>query len=206
MSDEHYFSQTPETKFIPKEIRVFLAGVEATVETAGGIFSPDHVDQGTAVLLAHLDRAPAGGNILDIGCGWGPIALALALKSPRATIWAIDVNDRSLELTKRNAARLGIKNIKVLRPEEVPRDISFSGIWSNPPIRVGKAELHSILLNWIPKLSPDAEAHLVIQKNLGADSLHRWLVAELPEEFSTIRIDTAKSFRVLRVKLRHSDA
>ncbi len=202
MSDEHYFSQTPETKFIPKEIRVVLAGLEATVETAGGIFSPDHVDQGTAVLLAHLDRAPAGGNILDIGCGWGPIALALALHSPHATVWAIDVNERSLELTKRNAARLGIKNIRVMRPEELPAKTTFSGIWSNPPIRVGKSELHAILQTWLPRLNPDAEAHLVVQKNLGADSLHRWLLAELPEEFSTIRIDTAKSFRVLRVKHR----
>jgi 16S rRNA G1207 methylase RsmC len=202
MSDEHYFSQTPETKFIPKEIRAVLAGQEVTVETAGGIFSPDHVDQGTAVLLAHLDRAPAGGNILDIGCGWGPIALALALQSPRATIWAIDVNERSLDLTGRNAAKLGLKNIKVLRPEEVPPNTKFTGIWSNPPIRVGKAELHSILTTWIPRLNPDAEAHLVVQKNLGADSLHRWLMAELPEDFSTIRIDTAKSFRVLRVKHR----
>lgn len=202
MSEEHYFSQTPQTKFKPKEIRVELAGHEVTVETAGGIFSPDHIDQGTAVLLAHLDRAPAGGNILDIGCGWGPIALALASQSPRATIWAIDVNDRSLQLTIANAQRLGLKNIKVMRPEEVPPNVTFSGIWSNPPIRVGKAELHSILNTWLPRLDLEAEAHLVVQKNLGADSLHRWLEAELPEAFSTIRLDTAKSFRVLRVKNR----
>jgi 16S rRNA G1207 methylase RsmC len=202
MSDEHYFSQTPQTKFKPKEIRVELAGHEVTVETAGGIFSPDHIDQGTAVLLAHLDRAPAGGNILDIGCGWGPIALALAFKSPRATIWAIDVNERSLQLTIANAQRLGMKNIKVMRPEEVPANVTFSGVWSNPPIRVGKAELHSILNTWLPRLDVEAEAHLVVQKNLGADSLHRWLEAELPEAFSTIRLDTAKSFRVLRVKNR----
>ena len=202
MSDEHYFSQTPQTKFKPKEIQVELAGREATVETAGGIFSPDHIDQGTAVLLSHLAQAPAGGNILDIGCGWGPIALALAIQSPRATIWAIDVNERSLQLTQSNAERLGLKNIRVMRPEEVPADIRFSGIWSNPPIRVGKAELHSILNAWLPKLDLDAEAHLVVQKNLGADSLHRWLEASLPQNFSTIRVDTSKSFRVLRVKNR----
>ncbi len=202
MSDEHYFSQTPQTKFKPKEIQVELAGREVTVETAGGIFPPDHIDQGTAVLLSHLAQAPAGGNILDIGCGWGPIALALAIQSPRATIWAIDVNERSLQLTQSNAERLGLKNIRVMRPEEVPADIRFSGIWSNPPIRVGKAELHSILNTWLPKLDLDAEAHLVVQKNLGADSLHRWLEATLPQNFSTIRVDTSKSFRVLRVKNR----
>ena len=202
MSEEHYFSQTPQTKFIPKEIRVELAGHEVTVETSGGIFSPEHVDQGTAVLLTHLDRAPAGGNILDIGCGWGPIALALAFHAPRATIWAIDVNERSLELTRSNAAKLGLKNIKVMRPEEVPAELSFSGIWSNPPIRVGKQELHNILSHWLPKLDAAAEALLVVQKNLGADSLHRWLEAEMPEGLSTIRLETSKSFRVLRVKNR----
>lgn len=201
MSVEHYFSRTPETEFKSKEISVRLDGRDLTVETAGGIFSPDHVDQGTASLLDHIEKAPSGGNILDIGCGWGPIALALALHSPRATIWAIDVNDRSLELTKRNAAKLGLQNVRVVRPEDVPEDIRFSGIWSNPPIRVGKSELHQILKTWIPKLEENAEGYLVVQKNLGADSLHRWLEAEFPEK-STVRVDSKKSFRIFRLKNR----
>lgn len=202
MSSEHYFSQTPQTDFKPKKIRVVLAGRDFTVETAGGVFSPDHIDQGTAVLLEHLNEAPAGGDLLDIGCGWGPIALSLALQSPRSTVWAIDVNDRSRELTRRNAEALGISNIRVCRPEEVPAEIEFSGIWSNPPIRVGKDVLHEILMTWLPRLRDGSESYLVVQKNLGADSLHRWLESKLPEDFSTIRIDTAKSFRVLRVKNR----
>jgi 16S rRNA G1207 methylase RsmC len=202
MSSEHYFSQTPQTDFKLKKIRVVLAGRDFVVETAGGVFSPDHIDQGTAVLLEHLNEAPAGGELLDIGCGWGPIALSLALHSPRSTVWAVDVNDRSLELTRRNAEALGISNIRVCRPEEVPSEIEFSGIWSNPPIRVGKEVLHEILMTWLPRLRAGSESYLVVQKNLGADSLHRWLGSKLPEDFSTIRIDTAKSFRVLRVKNR----
>ncbi|MEY4639005.1 MAG: hypothetical protein RLY13_3 [Actinomycetota bacterium] len=202
MSSEHYFSETPVTEFKPKEISVEIAGKNVTVTTAGGVFSPDHIDSGTAVLLTHIDQAPAGGNLLDIGCGWGPIALSLASQSPKATVWAIDVNERSLELTAANANRLGLSNIKTARPEDVPADIVFSGIWSNPPIRVGKDVLHEILLTWLPRLANDAESYLVVQKNLGADSLHRWLEAELPQNFSTIRVDTAKSFRVLRVKNR----
>lgn len=202
MSSEHYFSETPASNFKPKEINVTINGREVSVTTAGGVFSPDHIDQGTNVLLAHLDEAPAGGDILDIGCGWGPIALSLASHSPKATIWAVDVNERSLELTAANAARLGLTNIKCVKPEDVPSDLKFSGIWSNPPIRVGKEVLHEILLNWIPRLQNEADAYLVVQKNLGADSLHRWLEAELPDNFSTIRVDTAKSFRVLRVRNR----
>ena len=202
MSSEHYFSETPGSDFKPKEIRVEINGLAVSVETAGGIFSPDHIDQGTAVLLEHLDKVPPGGNLLDVGCGWGPIALALASRSPHATVWAIDVNERSLELTKRNAARLGLSNVIVCRPDEVPAELEFDGIWSNPPIRVGKAELHAILQAWLPRLADGAESYLVVQKNLGADSLHRWLEAELPAGFSTIRVDTSKSFRILRVKNR----
>jgi 16S rRNA G1207 methylase RsmC len=200
MSSEHYFSETPGSNFKPKEITVTINGREVIVQTAGGVFSPDHIDQGTNVLLAHLEEAPAGGDILDIGCGWGPIALSLASISPKATVWAVDVNERSLELTATNAKRLGLTNIKCVKPEDVPASLKFSGIWSNPPIRVGKEVLHEILLTWLPKLLKDADAYLVVQKNLGADSLHRWLQAELPENFATIRVDTAKSFRVIRVR------
>ena len=202
MSSEHYFSETPESEYKPKELKLELDGREITVVTSGGIFSPDRLDSGTAVLLEHLDHVPPSGNVLDIGCGWGPITLAVAARSPKATVWAIDVNERSMQLTRDNAARLGLKNVKVCRPEEVPADLTFDGIWSNPPIRVGKDELHSILQTWLPRLALGAEAYLVVQKNLGADSLHRWLEAELPAGFSTIRVDTAKSFRVLRVKNR----
>lgn len=204
MPAEHYFSETPGTEFKAKEISVEINGQQVLVTTAGGIFSPDHIDMGTQVLLAHLDEAPPSGNILDIGCGWGPIALSLAAHSPKATVWAIDVNQRSLELTTANAARLGLKNVKTCKPDEVPDDIEFTGIWSNPPIRVGKDVLHEILLTWLPRLRVSADAYLVVQKNLGADSLHRWLEAELPTEFSTIRVDTAKQFRVLRVRNKNS--
>lgn len=202
MSSEHYFSETPGSTFKPKNIQVEINGSLVSVTTSGGIFSPDHIDQGTGILLNHLDEAPPSGNILDIGCGWGPVALALASHSPKATIWAIDVNERSLELTAANASKLGLTNIKTCKPEDVPDDLVFSGIWSNPPIRVGKEVLHEILLKWLPKLADGAEGYLVVQKNLGADSLHRWLEDSLPQDFSTIRVETAKSFRILRVKNR----
>jgi 16S rRNA G1207 methylase RsmC len=200
MSEDHYFSQTPNTEFRPKEISVELDGRKVSVTTASSIFSPDRLDAGTAVLLEHIDEVPPSGELLDVGCGWGAISLAMAMHSPRATVWAIDVNDRSLELTRLNASKLGLTNIKVCRPEEVPAGMEFAGIWSNPPIRVGKDALHEILLTWLPRLEADAEAYLVVQKNLGADSLHRWLEAELPSDFSTVRVDTAKAYRVLRVK------
>ena len=199
MSGEHYFSAEPAGDFKPKTIRVNLLGKDFQLQTAGGVFSPDHLDTGTAMLLDHIEEAPVTGDLLDIGCGWGPIAIALALQAPEATVWAVDVNQRSLELTRTNAASLGIKNIKACLPEEVPGDIQFTGIWSNPPIRVGKAELHNILSTWLPRIIPECESYLVVAKDLGADSLLKWLQSELPDEFDAQRIDTAKGFRIIRV-------
>ena len=199
MSSEHYFSETPGTEFKPKTSKVQLLSRSFELETAGGTFSPDRLDQGTAVLLNHLDVAPRGGNLLDIGCGWGPIALSLALQAPQATVWAVDVNERSLALTRRNAELLGLTNLMVCRPDDVPAALAFDGIWSNPPIRVGKDVLHEILQRWLPRLSAGASAYLVVQKNLGSDSLHRWLQEVMPANFDTTRVDTAKAFRVLRV-------
>lgn len=202
MAADHYFSEDPTSDFNPKEITVSIAGREVTLQTAGGVFSPERIDTGTAVLLTHIAEAPPSGNLLDVGCGWGPIALSLAAHSPKATVWAVDVNQRALDLTAANAKRLGLTNLKVSKPEDVPTDLQFQGIWSNPPIRVGKDELHGLLLKWLPRLAAEGESYLVVQKNLGADSLHRWLESELGKDIVVRRFDTAKQFRVLQVVRR----
>ena len=193
----HYFDEAPSGEMKTKEIKVSLDGREVTVSTAGSIFSPDHVDTGTKILLEHIDEAPAGGDILDLGCGWGPIALALALHSPKATVWAVDVNERARQLTELNAQKLGLSNVRVCHPDDVPAEIEFTGIWSNPPIRVGKDVLHELMQIWLPRLEQGAEAYLVVQKNLGADSLQRWIAASV-SGIEIERVDTAKAFRVLR--------
>lgn len=200
MSNEHYFSSTPESQLKLRQIPVTLSGRDLTVTTAGGIFSPDRVDAGTQVLLANTPPAPPGGNILDLGCGWGPISLSLAMDSPHATIWAVDVNERSLDLVRRNARSMGLTNINVARPEDIPGDIEFISIRSNPPIRVGKNELHNMLMLWLPRLQVGADAWLVVQRNLGSDSLHRWLDGALAADYSVTRAATNKGYRVLRVR------
>lgn len=199
---DHYFSASPGGEFKPRTLSVQLAGRSLTVTTAGGVFSPERLDTGTGVLLGHTPAPPPGGNLLDLGCGWGPIALTLALSSPRATVWAVDVNERALELVRRNAETHGISNINAVRPEDVPADISFMTIWSNPPIRVGKNELHSMLLHWLPRLERGCDSWLVVQRNLGSDSLHRWLQGALPQDFAVLRAATHKGYRVLRVRHR----
>lgn len=200
MSGDHYFSSVPGSEWKPKRIEVVLAGRPVEVTTAGGVFSPDHVDGGTEVLLRTVPAPPPSGNLLDVGCGWGPIALTLALESPNATVYAIDVNERALDLVRANADQLHIPNIIAGRPEDIPARLEFAAIWSNPPIRVGKADLHGILGAWLPRLEAGADAHLVAAKNLGADSLQRWLETELGAGYAVHRLDTAKGFRIIRVR------
>lgn len=199
MDSQHYFSEQPSGTTVRYPLKVLLDGKERQLQTTSGIFSPGGVDKGTAVLLSEVPDPPIQGNLLDIGCGWGPLSLTMALKSPDALITAVDVNERSIALTTDNARALGLDNIFACTPEDVDSRTRFNTIWSNPPIRVGKEELHSLLLRWLPRLTPDGTAWLVVQKNLGADSLQRWLADELGEDWSVVRHSTAKSFRILKV-------
>ena len=202
MASEHYFSSTPGSELRPRTIHVRLAGADRELVTAGGIFSPDRIDTGTQVLLASVPAPPPGGNLLDLGCGWGPIALTLASESPHAKVWAVDVNERALDLVRANAEKMSITNLNAVLPDDVPDDVTFTTIWSNPPIRVGKNELHGLLERWLPRLEVGSDAWLVVQRNLGSDSLHRWLQARFPEDFSVIRATTNKGYRVLRARRR----
>jgi len=200
MSEDHYFSKEPSSPLKSKTIQIPVAGELVDVTTASGTFSPQQLDFGTEVLIEQMDLAPVSGNLLDLGCGWGPIALNLGQLRPNTKVWAVDVNTRSIELTQANAKNLGISNITALLPEQVPADLRFSGIWSNPPIRVGKKELHNLLLMWLPRLETGGEAYLVVQKNLGSDSLQKWLTEELANGYEVSRYTSIKTYRVLKIK------
>jgi 16S rRNA (guanine1207-N2)-methyltransferase len=197
MATEHYFTNDAQGEYEPRTITATLAGRTVELTTAGGMFSPEHVDRGTGILINSVALPPKTGNLLDVGCGWGPIAISMALHSPDATVWAIDVNDRALEITRLNAQALGLTNIRAVRPDEVPADVTFAEMWSNPPIRVGKVALHEILRTWLPRLEDGCEAQLVVAKQLGADSLMKWMNTELAEFGSTERSSTEAGFRVL---------
>lgn len=200
---QHYFTAQPSAPAQQREITVRLAGRDVTVCVAAGIFSPGGLDKGTRVLLDAVPQPPATGDHLDLGCGWGPVALTLGLLSPRATVWAVDVNDRALDLARANAASLGLERLRTERPEGIPAGQSFDVIWSNPPVRVGKPALHDLLATWLPTLRPGGTAYLVVQKNLGADSLLRWLGETFPPTgYAVSRHATSGGFRVLRVDRR----
>lgn len=197
----HYFTARPATPGDLRPLSVRLAGRELQLATAAGVFSPDRLDQGTQVLLREAPAPPAHGELLDLGCGWGPVSLHLALTSPAARVWGVDVNERSVDLLRRNAEHLGLAGVRACLPDDVPDDVRFAAIWSNPPIRVGKQALHELLLRWLPRLDDGGSAYLVVQKNLGSDSLQRWLLEQLgPRGFAVDRYASAKGFRVLHVQ------
>ncbi len=198
MSD-HYFSASPASPDERRTIRVRLEGRDLDLTTARGVYSPDRLDPGTAVLLHGAPDPSPTGELLDLGCGWGPITLTLALRSPGARVWGVDVNERSLDLSRRNAEAAGVSNATFGRPEDVPDGLRFDTIWSNPPIHVGKAALHELLERWLPRLTDDGVAHLVVQKHLGSDSLQKWINAQ-DWGLTCTRLSSAKAFRILDVR------
>lgn len=197
MGTDHYFSAEPAGDEHRRTIRAVLGGREVDVLTANGTFSPDHVDTGTRVLLDTVERPAPGTTVVDVGCGWGPLAISAAILQPAATVWAVDVNTRALRLTIENSTSLSL-SVNACRPEEIPPDLQIDTIWSNPPIRVGKAALHEILLAWLPRLTVGGSAWLVVAKKLGAESLQRWLSDSLPDRFDVEKVKIAKGFRVIK--------
>jgi 16S rRNA (guanine1207-N2)-methyltransferase len=196
---DHYFSAEPAAAEKRSRIEFSAAGKVYDLAVASGVFSAGRLDPGTAVLLrkGDLPTAATAGTFLDLGCGYGPIACVLASEAPDATVWAIDVNARARDLTAENAASLGLgERVRVAAPDDVPADLVFDQIWSNPPTHVGKAELYLLMERWLPRLAPGGVAWLVINRNLGGDSLHTWLVSL---GWQVTRTASQRGFRVLKV-------
>jgi 16S rRNA G1207 methylase RsmC len=198
MPQQHYFSEQPQTETTTHPVEFELEGRTFNLTAASGTFSSTRLDAGTRILLKESSFFPSEGTILDIGCGWGPISIAIAALRPATNVIGLDVNARSLELAASNASQLGLKNFKAVRADAIAQDLLFDGIWSNPPIRVGKAVLHELMETWIPRLKPGASAMLVVQKQLGAESFQKWL-GDSFKGFNVSRHSIDKGYRVIRV-------
>ncbi len=200
MSDGQYWTDSPGVASRPSEVDLLLPDVDLRLTTDRGVFSADRVDRGTRYLLLEGPDLPTGPvDLLDLGCGYGPIACTLASRRPEARVWAIDVNERARDLCRANAAAAGLANVEVAAPDDVPVDLRLAAIWSNPPIRIGKPALHDLLTRWLDLLTHDGTAHFVVQRHLGADSLARWLD---DRGWATERRGSRKGFRLLDVAAR----
>ena len=195
----HYFSADPAARSAPREIELSLPDLSLRLTTDRGVFAVDGIDPGTKLLLLECPPpSPAQHVGLDLGCGYGAIALTVARRAPHITVWAVDINERARALCAANADRAGVADrVRVHAPDDVPDDIVFDVIYSNPPIRIGKPALHELLLHWLGRLSPDGAAYLVVQKHLGADSLARWLT---DEGWKVKRLTSRLSYRILEVR------
>lgn len=195
--DEQYFATSPSTRSRRREVRLTNRFLDVALVTDRGVFSADRVDLGTRVLLDVAPVPPDTGTFVDLGCGYGPIALSLAAASPAARVVAVDTNERARALTAENAERAGLANVEVLGADEWTEGTAVDLLWSNPPIRIGKRALRELLTTWLSRLAPAGSGLVVVQRNLGADSLQTWLDAE---GWKTDRVASKKGYRVLRIE------
>jgi 16S rRNA (guanine1207-N2)-methyltransferase len=192
-----YFAEQPAAAHRPGTVHVVLPDTHLKLATDSGVFSPERLDPGTRLLLETAPPPPADGDLLDLGAGYGPLALVLASRAPAARVWAVDVNRRALELCERNAADARLGTVRCRLPDDPSLPATYQLIWSNPPIRIGKDALHQLLASWLGRLAPGAAAYLVVQRNLGSDSLQRWLSAE---GWQAARLAARAGYRVLEVR------
>jgi 16S rRNA G1207 methylase RsmC len=192
----HYFDAAPAVASKPRTVHLHVGELALELQADRGVFGSRGVDLGTRVLLNEAPAPPPEGDILDLGAGYGPIAIALARQAPQARVWAVDVNERAIELTKTNAVAAAVSNVTACSPDEVPDELRFAAIYSNPPVRVGKAALHELLLRWLSRLAEGGRAYLVVQRNLGADSLAAWLTSQ---GYEVHRLKSKKGYRILLV-------
>jgi 16S rRNA (guanine1207-N2)-methyltransferase len=190
----HYFDEEPTTESAPRDVMLLLPDHTLVLRTDRGVFGYDRIDAGTKLLLLKAPAPASTGDLLDLGCGTGAIALTMARRSPAATVWAVDVNERARDLCRTNAEHNECPNVKVCSPDEVPPEIRFATIWSNPAIRIGKPALHTMLQRWLERLTDDGEAVLVVHKHLGSDSLQTWLTAQ---GHPTDRLASSSGYRIL---------
>ncbi|MDP1818920.1 MAG: methyltransferase [Acidimicrobiales bacterium] len=195
----HYFDADPTAPSAPRTVRLDLPDRSLVLRTDRGVFSGERVDPATKLLLLEAPDPPEEGVFVDVGCGYGPIACTLAARRPRAVVWAVDVNRRALELCRANAEDLGLDNVRTTGVDELPAHLAVDLLWSNPPIRIGKAALHELLSAWLQRLTPAGRAVFVVHKHLGSDSLQRWFAEQ---GWAATRLTSRDGNRLLEVHRR----
>jgi len=202
VNNQQYFSEKPSSHWSTKSHELEIRGHQVHLESSSGTFSPRGIDNGTAVLLKYAPPLPQEGNFLDLGCGWGALSVILGLESPGAKVWGVDVNPRAISTAELNLRKNSIVNATICLPSQVPETAAFDVIWSNPPIRIGKKQLHELLKKWLPRMKQNGSAWIVVAKKLGADSLETWLNNGGAGSLSVERFANSRGYRLFRAERR----
>ncbi|MCU9601974.1 class I SAM-dependent methyltransferase [Pallidibacillus thermolactis] len=196
---EHYFTKKPTTTSAPKKWTYTLKGNVFRFTTNRGVFSKNEVDFGSRLLIESFEDPEIQGPILDVGCGYGPIGLALAKSFPKRLVHMIDINERAIQLALENAKNNEVNNVKIYESYlfDNVKEESFAAIVTNPPIRAGKKVVHDIFEKSLDYLKHEGTLWVVIQKKQGAPSAKKKL-EELFNEVHIVRKE--KGYFILKAK------
>lgn len=193
---DHYYASQPTAAHDRKTWDTVLRGQSYRFVSDAGVFAKGGVDFGSRTLIEAMD-IPHDAEVLDVGCGYGPIGLAAARLAAKGHVTMIDVNSRAVELAKENAAVNGVNNITVLESDlfSALEDRKFDVVLTNPPIRAGKATVHAIFEGAYERLRSGGSLWVVIQKKQGAPSAKE----KLESLFSRVEeVTKDKGYRIYR--------
>ena len=193
---DHYYTEIPTSAHDERRVVLRALGNTLTFITDAGVFSRDGLDRGTEVLLDALPEL--SGRVLDLGCGWGAVGVALGKRWPELDIVMTDINSRAVELAWRNLAENGVKATVVQGDGFAAVEGRFDAIVTNPPIRAGKAVIYGLFAQARDHLKPDGALYVVIRKQQGAPSALKYL-KEIYTRAETV--DRGSGFHVLRAQL-----
>ena len=194
---EHYYSNKPQTESKPRQWKFTLRGHTFTFETDAGVFSKSEVDFGSRVLIDTFEMPEVEGDVLDVGCGYGPIGLSIAKALPERFVHMMDINTRAIALAEKNAQVNGIQNVRIFESDGLASvgDVKAAAILTNPPIRAGKETIFRFYDESYEKLVEGGELWIVIQKKQGAPST----VSHLEELFSEVDVvEKKKGYWIIR--------
>jgi 16S rRNA (guanine1207-N2)-methyltransferase len=196
---EHYYADQPSSESNPKTWSYELNGYTIKFTSDDGVFSKKEVDFGSKLMLELYSDPAVKGNILDMGCGYGPIGLTVAKQYSDRTVWMVDVNERALSLSKLNAKQNNVGNIKVLKSylfDELENEM-YASVITNPPIRAGKKVVHQLFEQAYEHILPNGELWVVIQKKQGAPSA----IEKLESLFSEVEVvGKKKGYYIIKSK------
>lgn len=177
---EQYFTAKPQSEATAKEISSHFAGADYVFATSNGVFSKKRMNYGSKVLVEAFIRevnVDEGAQILELGSGYGPIAIIMGKLYPQAMVTGVELNERAVELAYENAKRNNATNIYWEQADATTwrSDKQYQFVLTNPPIRAGKAVIQAFVQQAHVYLAPQGELWVVIQKKQGAPSMENFM-------------------------------